>query len=231
MPARAANDSEGRMNPDRLFELLTSYRGSRTFNQYRETDPELDRAHAAAIRLQNLRCYLETFAGVGYILVGEAAGYAGCRFSGIPFTCEAQLAGPQQLRWAAGKQLARSSSAATPWVERSATMVWEAIGQRGDCLLWNAYPWHPIGNSGALSNRPPGRDVCDGLEVLSHLLSLFPSARPYAVGRVAQQALAAIGVEDTYIRHPSYGGKREFLRGIATLTPAPGCGSASAKQD
>ena len=216
-PTGAAKGCQGRMNPDPLFELLTSYRGSRTFNQYREANPELDRAHAAAIRLQNLRCYLETFSGARYVLVGEAAGYAGCRFSGIPFTCEAQLAGPQQLRWTAGKELAPSSSAATPWVERSATMVWQAIGQRKDCLLWNAFPWHPIGSSGPLSNRPPGRDVQDGLDALKYLLSLVPSARPYAVGRVAQHALAAIGVPAPYIRHPSHGGRREFRKGVAAL--------------
>ena len=219
------------MNLDPLFERLTSYQGSRAFNQYRDADPDLDVARAAAIRCQNLRCYLEAFAGARYILVGEAAGYAGCRFSGIPFTCEAQFAGPQQLPWTTGKGLARSSSAATPWVERSATMVWGAIGRREDCLLWNAFPWHPFGSSGRLSNRPPGRDVRDGLEVLDQLLSLLPSAQPYAVGRVAQRALAAMAVRDTYIRHPSYGGKREFLLGVAALTPEQGRDSPSAEHN
>jgi hypothetical protein len=50
------------------------------------------------------------------------------------------------------------------------------------------------------------------------------------VGRVAQQALAAVGVQDTYIRHPSHGGKREFLLGIAALTSAHGRDLASAEQ-
>jgi hypothetical protein len=208
------------MNCDHLFDLLTSYEGARTFNQYREANPELDRAHAAAARLKNLRSYLEAFAGARYILVGEAAGYAGCRFSGIPFTCEAQLVAPGQLSWAAEAEIALSSLSAKPWVERSATMVWETLGERRDCLLWNAFPWHPLGSSGPLSNRPPGRDVRDGMDALENLLSLLPSARPYAVGRVAQRALAAIGVPAPYIRHPSHGGRRGFRNGVAALASA-----------
>jgi hypothetical protein len=207
------------MNHDHLFELLTAYRSDRAFNQYRDVHPGLDLPHGAAVRRRNLRCFLETFARARFVLVGEAAGYAGCRFSGIPFTCEAQLAGPERLGWTDGQDLARSSTAETPWVERSDRIVWEGLGERADCVLWNAFPWHPFGQGDPLSNRPPGRDLRDGLEVLGCFLALFPAARPYAVGRVAQRALEAIGVEATYIRHPSHGGKRDFLAGVAALGP------------
>jgi hypothetical protein len=206
------------MDLDRLFELLTAYSDNdRAFNQYRDVHLGLDLPHGAAVRRHNLRCYLETFAGARFLLVGEAAGYAGCRFSGIPFTCEAQLVGPERLDWTLGEELARSSAAATPWVEHSARIVWEALGERRDCVLWNAFPWHPFGAAGPLSNRAPGRDLHDGLDVLRCVLGLFPGARPYAVGRVAQRALAAIGVSAPYIRHPSHGGKRAFMAGVAAL--------------
>jgi hypothetical protein len=205
------------MNCDRLFKLLTAYRNDGAFNQYRDADPALDLPRGAAVRCHNLRCYLEAFAGARFVLVGEAAGYAGCRFSGIPFTCEAQLIGPERLGWTHGLGLACSSTAETPWVERSAGIVWGALGERTDCVLWNAFPWHPFGRRGPLSNRAPGRDWRDGLEVLRCLLSLFPAARPYAVGRAAQRALGAIGVRAPYIRHPSHGGKREFTAGVAAL--------------
>ena len=59
----------------------------------------------------------------------------------------------------------------------------------------------------------------DGLDVLRSFLALFPSARPYAVGRVAQRALAEIGIDATYIRHPSHGGKPKFMEGVAALKP------------
>jgi hypothetical protein len=205
-----------------LFDLLTSYttRGD-AFNQYRDVDPTLDQPHGAATRCQNLRWYLEAFRDARFLLVGEAAGYAGCRFSGIPFTCEAQLTGSRQLAWTHGKGLERSSLSPTPWHERSAAMVWEGIGECRDIVLWNAYPWHPFGNAGLLSNRRPGAELRDGHRVLRHILSLFPSARPYAIGRVAQKALADIGLETPYVRHPSHGGKRQFLEGVAAILNHP----------
>jgi len=210
------------MKYDQLFHLLTQYPGSSlAFNQYRDVHPELDLPDGAQARRQNLRCYLESFdqrSDVRFVLVGEAAGYAGCRFSGIPFTGEIQLAGPNRLNWTMGRKLARSSTASSPWAERSAKMVWEALGGRRDCVLWNAFPWHPFGPSGPLSNRPPGRDLHHGHQVLECLLALYPEAQPYAIGRVAQRTLMAIGVEAPYIRHPSRGGKAKFVAGVNTLT-------------
>lgn len=211
------------MKYQRLFHLLTSYPGhGLAFNQYRDVHPGLDRQDGAAIRRQNLRSYLQTFDqrfGIRYLLVGEAAGYAGCRFSGIPFTGEAQLAGPERLPWTEGKDLLRSSLADNPWAERSAKMVWEALAARQDCVLWNAFPWHPMGSGGPLSNRAPGADLQHGYEVLRCFLALYPHAQPCAIGRVAQRSLAAIGMEAPYIRHPSRGGKARFLTGVAALSP------------
>lgn len=205
------------MDVDRLFHVLTTYEGDEVFNQYQQVDPELDRPDGAQVRRRNLRHYLSAFADARFLLVGEAAGYAGCRFSGIPFTCEAQLVGAEPLAWTPGLALDRSSRAETLWVERSATMVWETLGQRRDLLLWNAFPWHPFGAGGPLSNRPPGRDLSAGLPALRCLLELFPQARAYAVGRVAERALAALGLAAPYIRHPSRGGKSRFAAGVAAL--------------
>jgi hypothetical protein len=202
---------------DRLFEVLVTYQGEGVFNQYRDVQPSLDQPGGAEIRCQNLRSYLSAFSRARFVLVGEAAGYAGCRFSGIPFTSEAQLVGSEALDWAVGCDVARSSSADAPWRERSATIVWEAIGGRKDCLLWNAFPWHPYDGSQLLSNRPPGPDLRGGLEALRCLLSLVPRAVPCAVGRVAQRALATLGVRAPYIRHPSRGGKPKFIAGLARL--------------
>jgi len=213
------------MRYDLLFDLLTAYRSVNAFNQYRDVHPDLDLPDGAEARCHNLRRYLEVFADARFVLVGEAAGYAGCRFSGIPFTCEAQLIGAEALNWVdSGAGLARSSARETLWTERSAQIVWGALGRRTDCVLWNAFPWHPFGEAGPLSNRSPGRNLRDGLQVLCCMLSLFPSARPYAVGRAAQWALARVGVQAPYIRHPSHGGKRKFIGGVAALTAWSGHG-------
>lgn len=205
------------MDEYRLFHLLASHVQDRVFNQYRDVHPDLDCPDAAQVRCENLSTYLNVFCRARYILIGEAAGYAGCRFSGIPFTCEAQLVGPSRLAWVEGRELARTSRGDALWVERSATTVWEALGERRNVLLWNAFPWHPYGPRGPLSNRHPGRDLSAGRDVLRCMLSLFPGAKPYAVGRVAERMLAELGVSAPYIRHPSRGGKARFAAGVAEL--------------
>lgn len=204
---------------DLLFRLLTAYPSGRTtFNQYRDVHPELDRADGAQLRCANLNAYLNAFSGARHILIGEAAGYAGCRFSGIPFTSEAQIVStPRSPGWLAGLDVNRSSAAERPWAERSATVVWASLDGRRDCLLWNAFPWHPFLPDSSLTNRPPGKELEAGLDLLGCLLELFPQAQPYAVGRVAQRALTLLGVDAPYIRHPSYGGARQFAHAVAAL--------------
>jgi hypothetical protein len=210
---------------EQLLALLARQPGDdSTFNQYRDRHPELDQPRAVEVRRANLMHYLDAFsvrAGVRFVLVGEAAGYAGCRFSGIPFTCEAQITGLVDhpiFDWTLGKGLERSSAGTfPPWVERSARMVWETLAARRDCVLWNAFPWHPCRPAEPLSNRPPGRELEDGLQTLECFLALYAGAQPVAIGRVAQRALAAIGIDAPYIRHPSRGGKRKFVAGMAEL--------------
>jgi hypothetical protein len=88
---------------------------------------------------------------------------------------------------------------------------------RRDCVLWNAFPWHPF-KEGPLSNRRPrAGELRRARDALRCFLALFPGARMYAVGRVSQEALRALGVEATYIRHPSHGGKRAFTAAVQAL--------------
>jgi len=202
---------------DELIEMLCDYPGERAFNQYSDDDPILDLPGGAALRCRNLRAHLDVFHGARYVLVGEGAGYAGCRFSGIPFTCEEQLVGEAPLSWTTGLELARSSRSQRLWVERSARIVWSELGDSRAFVLWNAFPWHPCGDGDPLSNRAPGRDLRDGLDVLRCLLSLYPHAEPCAIGRVAERALGEIGIEAPYVRHPSHGGKKAFCAGIDAL--------------
>jgi uracil-DNA glycosylase len=199
-----------------LFNLLTRFQGEGVFNQYRDVRPEFDLPHAADVRWANLCRYLEIFSDAAYVLVGEAAGYAGCRFSGIPFTGEAQLVGPECLPWACDGGFAQSSNG-QPWRERSGTIVWETLGQRRDCVLWNAFPWHPFGEKPLSNRRPRQAEMAQAREVLLHFLSLFPQAEVHAIGRVSQQALSEIGIDAGYIRHPSHGGKAVFRQGLAAL--------------
>lgn len=195
------------------------------FNQYADLDPALDQPDAALRRRQNLSRYLAAFADARYVLIGEAAGYAACRFSGVPFTDECQLIGPAPLAWAGaapGFQRA-SRSDRSLLAEASATVVWSALGSRRDVVLWNVVPWHPIGSRGSLSNAPPPPAAQRaGREFLQFMLrEVWSAARPIAVGRVAERALQALGYPDpTYVRHPAHGGQSAFRLGLARHCPA-----------
>jgi hypothetical protein len=210
---------------DSLLSSLIAYRSPGVFNQYAEVNLDYDRPDGAARRQANLRRYFEAFQNAAYVLISEAPGFAGCRFSGVSFTDERFLVGPTPLAWVreAGG-FARSSRDDRPLSrEMSATIVWSALGDRRDIVFWPAFPWHPMGARGPLSNRAPRRDeLLVGRNVLDHVLRhCFPGREVQAVGRYAQAALSALDVPSpTYIRHPSQGGASEFRRAIAALPRA-----------
>jgi hypothetical protein len=202
--------------------LRLLYRGPRgatagVINPYRDADadPELDGPAAARRRRANLEAYLERVGAPRLLLVGEAIGYRGGRFSGIAFTSERQLAGlegdARRLPWA-GPPFAATSRNPALWLEPSGSIVWEALG--GDArgaLLWNAFPWHPHAARGPLSNRTPEKSlVAANLHVLERLLAETAGARVLAVGKTAAAALATLALEAPALRHPAHGGAAIF---------------------
>ncbi|HEX9944719.1 MAG TPA: uracil-DNA glycosylase [Thermoanaerobaculia bacterium] len=201
------------------------YRGPRgaapgVVNPYREAFPELDAPAAARGRRQNLEAYLERVGAPRLVLLGEALGFRGGRFSGIAFTSERQLAGPddRRLPWAGSPFRATSRNPAL-WLEPSGSVVWDALGgEARGALVWNVFPWHPHGARGPLSNRTPERSlVAANLHVLERLLAEIDGARVLAVGRTAQGALAALGVAAPALRHPAHGGAGIFRAQLSCL--------------
>lgn len=201
--------------------LRRLYRGPRGFapgvvNPYRESVPELDGPAAPRRRRANLEGYLERVGRPRVVLLGEALGFRGGRFSGIAFTSERQLVGPEDRRlpWA-GSPFQATSRNPDLWLEPSGSVVWDALGgEARGALLWNTFPWHPYGSRGPLSNRTPERSlVAANLDVLEALLAeLGAEARVFAVGRTAQAALALLGVAAPALRHPAHGGAALFRR-------------------
>ena len=187
-------------------------------NPYRDAVPELDGPGAPRQRRRNLETYLARVGAPRLILVGEALGFRGGRFSGIAFTSERQLAGDdgRRLPWATSPPFLPTSRNPALWLEPSGSVVWDALkGEARGVLLWNSFPWHPYGKAGALSNRTPERSlVAANLHVLERLLA-ETGARVLAVGRTAQAALALLGIEAPALRHPAHGGAALFRRQLA----------------
>lgn len=214
------------MDASRVVRAL--YRGPRrpaadVANPYRDESPELDIPGAAKQRRRNLEAYLERVGRPRLVLVGEALGFRGGRFSGIAFTSERQLAGPAERRlpWASSPPFRPTSRNPALWLEPSGTVVWGALGgEAAGVLLWNAFPWHPWGARGPLSNRTPERGLLlGGLPVLERLLEEVGEARLLAVGRTAQAALAELGVEAEGLRHPAHGGAEVFRQQLRACRP------------
>jgi uracil-DNA glycosylase len=183
------------------------------FPMFREADPALERADAPALRRANAAAYLNARAGrAPLLLVGEAMGYAGGRFTGIAFTAERTLRG-----W--GAPYEATSVRPEGWAEQSGTIVHgalEALGLARETVLWNVVPAHPHRPGEPLSNRTPAvGELRAGAAVLAELIERLRPRATVAVGRSAERALGELGLTcDASVRHPANGGATAFRRGL-----------------
>lgn len=190
------------------------------FNPYRDAVPGLDAAGAAATRRANLLAALAALppGPVDVLVVAEAPGPWGTRFSGVPLASEAQLlAGDYGLR--GSPTSARFEREGRPHGESSSTIYRAAMaGREGRFWTWSTVPLHPHRPGAPLTIRAPTTAEArawHGLLTL-HAEALAPRV-VVAVGRHAERALAAVGVDAVYVRHPSQGGATAFRAGIAEV--------------
>ena len=207
-----------------LVDDLTEARIGATFNQYRETGGDDASAAAPGLRRSNLLRYLELRRHAPVVMVAEAGGWRGARYSGLTLYCERQFdaAGPDD-----DLPFVRTSRHPRGWSEPSATIVQRALASGGwqrRVLLWNTVPTHPAGLT-PHSNRTPSRsEVGLGAAYLHRLLEIVRPAHLVSLGRVAASALDA---DVPVVRHPANGGASLCTRGLSELLSAwlpPGVG-------
>jgi uracil-DNA glycosylase len=193
------------------------------FNQYRSRDLLVDVISAASIRRNNLFGYFCSFRKrPPVLLLGEAPGPWGCRFSGIPFAGERQLL-MHSLPFA-GRQSSRDEPRVSirrkpPYISNSARLFWSTmLPFHPRFIVWNCVPFHPYKASSILSVRTPtASEVLRYTNVLAEIISLLKPNKIIAVGRKAQFSLNQLGVPCKYVRHPSQGGAVKFKKGINRL--------------
>lgn len=187
------------------------------FDPWRDANADDSPDNGPARRIAHLRAHASR-PGLSLVLIGEAAGYQGCRISGIPFTSEALLIGGQIPAIEATARLSRRER---PWSEPSARVVWRTLYEQllaERTFLWNAFPLHPHEPGRPLSNRTPTRaELAAGEPVLAALRMALPGATLAAFGNKASEALTRLGYPHEALRHPAYGGVSEFVAGVARL--------------
>jgi uracil-DNA glycosylase len=212
---------------DKFLRLLKASPSGAVFNPWWEFDEENDIGpHSPAIRRKHLAVYFRERLGKARLaIVGEALGYRGGHFSGIPMTSERMLLSKQRHIVASIKPRRTSKPSIYPdgFSEPTATIVWGALLKMGvlpdEFVLWNAFPWHSFDpHQGLLSNRMPNKsEQAAGLPVLKAFLELFPRDQVVALGKIAAAQLEQLGFNAHCVRHPASGGAKLFREQIAKI--------------
>jgi len=219
---------------DAFLRLIKKSPSGAVFNPWWEVDKENDIGrNAAAIRRNQLRAYLRKRLRTAQLaVIGEAVGYRGGHFTGIPMTSERLLLGrSEKVRLKSNhffsdispRRTSKLENCPDGFSEPAATIVWCALLRLGlkpdQFVLWNAFPWHSFDpRRGRLSNRMPNNsERAAGLPVLKAFLELFQCDRVVALGTIAAAQLKELDVNAHCLRHPASGGARLFRQQIASL--------------
>jgi uracil-DNA glycosylase len=218
---------------DDFLQLLKNSPSGVVFNPWWEVDEENDIGRGApAIRRNQLRAYLQKrFRKAHLAVIGEAVGYRGGHFSGIPMTSERLLLGqnkefqlePDDFFDMNPRRTSKREKCRDGFSEPTATIVRGTLLRLGikpeQFVLWNAFPWHSFDSRrGKLSNRMPNKsERAAGLPVLTAFLELFPCDQVVALGKIAAAQLEQLGINAHCVRHPASGGAKLFRQQMAAL--------------
>lgn len=187
------------------------------FNPWGDYCPDHEPHNGPERKLARLAAHLDCAPEL--ILVGEAAGYRGCRHTGIAFSSEAQLCETGLPRLPVEPRLTRRH---IPYRESSATIVWGALEDlrlSETTILWNAVQLHPHREADRNSNRTPRQaEMAFGAPAMHILAQAFPTVPIVAIGGKAEKLLKAMKVPTfASVRHPAKGGTSEFRAGMRNL--------------
>lgn len=213
------------MNSFQVDELIKCLQSLPTiegvFNPWLDQDHEFDSGDidAPEIRRQNLRRYLTPrISTAKWLLLAEAPGYNGCKFSGIPMTSERQIIERTEdifpgLSRHSDISACLTSKSVEGRTERTASIIWGIMLDKLkinplDFVLWNSFPCHPYKYENRLTNAKPTKSMIETHKyVINEVINIFSDCRVIAMGDVAK----SMGLNPyAFTRHPSYDFKRVF---------------------
>lgn len=195
--------------------LLRNVKRDKLFNPYYDVCPFHDNGvKSYTIRSMNLHKYFKILDKTDTLLIGEAAGYLGCRRTGIAFTDELSF-DLVKLIWNVDLIRATKSGKSR---ELSASVVWNVLNKlENPPFLWNIIPMHPNSGNSALDNRTPtNNDYKAVKKVTEYFLERNDFERIFTIGRISEKILGNLGFDVKYIRHPSHGGANLFSKAMFT---------------
>jgi hypothetical protein len=179
------------------------------FNLYSEIDRKVDLPDGAEIRKNNLLNYLKSFTvKPGILVVAEAPGPWGTRFSGVPLTSEKQLANkelPFPGRISSRNHPLIKTRILPPYWSNTSNKFWGVmLPFYQSFFAWNCVPLHPHEANLILSIRNPKRDeVKYYSQFLQKIIDILKPKTILAIGKKAELSLEFIKIHNSYIPHPS----------------------------
>ncbi len=190
------------------------------FNPYRDHCPVFDFSDSPRMRRGLLMSTLEAACalGVDAMWIGRDLGYRGGRRTGLALTDQVHVE-THLKRWGltAGKKALVKGNAQA---ERTASVVWQMLQEvESTVFMWNVFPLHPHDSQNSFSNRAhTSKERIAGEEILDAMIHLLKPRRLIAIGQDAAKSAtrcAASGEHEVIaVRHPSYGGLRDFQNGL-----------------
>ncbi len=200
---------------DAFLNDLCSYEAERVFNPWTTNCEHADVEDSFSLRRENLRAVLCACAGADQVdvWIGRDLGWRGGRRTGVALVDEYSLDDYAHSIEVAGLTKA---TAGPVMRERTATEIHLArLRVSRKVFFWNVFPFHPHEAGKPQSNRMHTRREHDvGLAFLTAVLALLPVGRVVTIGNDASSALQAAGIEFSPVRHPSYGGQKDFHQEI-----------------
>lgn len=211
------------LQPKEFVDSLRDLKFENVFNPYSDRCTQFDVSDAPGLRRDALAEILAAAATreIDSLWIGRDLGYRGGRRTGLALTDDVHLR-THALRWNVNLERATLG----PMVaERTAAVIWNMLTLVAvPVFLWNVFPFHPHEANDPFSNRAHNAsERTVGAELLFQLVEMLRPRRIVAIGNDATAtAVRVAGITEVIqMRHPSYGGQRDFVGQVRCLYNLP----------